>query len=140
MTVREENELKKEYLNKYKKLGYKIKSLEDQEASIQAEINAVRAIEYSDMPGASRTADLSDYMVKLEQIAERISEAKRDRLVVRGEIESRVLDIQDGKESDILRRRYILGESWDDIAKEMHYTWRHTLRLHGKALHNFKID
>lgn len=34
----------------------------------------------------------------------------------------------------ILTMRYVEGESWEQIAVDIGYTWRHTIRLHGEAL------
>ena len=34
----------------------------------------------------------------------------------------------------LLELRYLQGLTWEQIAKKMHYSWRHIIRLHGKAL------
>ena len=34
----------------------------------------------------------------------------------------------------LLTMRYVDGASWEEIAVEIGYTWRHTIRLHGEAL------
>lgn len=48
----------------------------------------------------------------------------------------------DGMDDDIdlynvLSKRYVAGDEFDDIAKKMDYTVRHIIRLHGKALAAF---
>ena len=69
MTVREENELKKEYLNKYKKMGYKIRSLEEQGEALKEKIEGIKALTNSDMPrGSGEINDLSLYMVRMEEM------------------------------------------------------------------------
>lgn len=34
----------------------------------------------------------------------------------------------------LLTMRYVEGKSWETIAVDIGYTWRHTIRLHGEAL------
>ena len=34
----------------------------------------------------------------------------------------------------LLTMRYVDGASWEEIAVDIGYTWRHTIRLHGEAL------
>ena len=43
----------------------------------------------------------------------------------------------DGTEQEILSRRYLLGQSWEKIAVEMNYGYRHVLKIHGRALAHF---
>lgn len=40
---------------------------------------------------------------------------------------------------EILTRRYLLGQTWEKIAVEMGYSYRHVTKLHGYALKNFFI-
>ena len=140
MTVREENELKKEYLNKYKKMGYKIRSLEEQGEALKEKIEGIKALTNSDMPrGSGEINDLSLYMVRMEEMEERIKRAKKERLEIMTDIENTIADIDDGIESKILHDKYIKGKNWDDIAEDISYTRRHTIRIHGAALYHMKL-
>lgn len=40
--------------------------------------------------------------------------------------------------STILRLRYINGKRWEEIACDMHYSFRHVIRIHGDALQAFQ--
>ena len=138
MTVREQNEKKKEYLNGYRKKTRKIESLEEQKKSILADMRNAKAIEYSDMPkGAGKQSDLSDYVVKLEGLIERIEETKDQKNQMRIAIEEIIIGMENGIECDILRKRYIEMKEWDIIANELNYSKMQVYRIHGKALVNF---
>lgn len=138
MTVREQNEKKKEYLNGYRKKTRKIESLEEQKKSILADMRNAKAIEYSDMPkGAGKQSDLSDYIVKLEGLIERIEETKDQKNQMRIAIEEIIIGMENGIECDILRKRYIEMKEWDIIANELNYSKMQVYRIHGKALVNF---
>ena len=46
--------------------------------------------------------------------------------------------MEDEDESTVLRMRYIELMDWTRISYEMKYSKRHTLRIHGNALENYK--
>lgn len=134
-----ENEQKKEYLNSYKNLCRKLKSLEEQLQSLREVEQSAKIQELSDMPRGGKQKDLSDYIVKLDRVLSKLIRTKQERLDRKLEIESRIADIVDGIEADILRKRYIEFKTWEQICVEIDYCWKQTHRLHSKALSNFKM-
>lgn len=140
MTEKEKNEKKKEYLNRYKNAVRKYESLQEQEQQLRIEMDGPRAIEYSDMPKAHNQSDLSDYIVRLDKILNKIINKKRDMKEIRLEIESKIADVNDGVQSRILYLRYIRFMKWEDICVEIGYSWRQVHRAHSQALKNLNID
>ena len=58
-----------------------------------------------------------------------------DNLVaVKAEILNAISKLSDGRYREILRLRYIRGMTFEAIAVEMNYSWRHVCTLHGRAL------
>jgi len=41
---------------------------------------------------------------------------------------------QTAQRYNVLCRRYIRGESWDDIVTQLHYSYSHVLRLHAEGI------
>lgn len=140
MTEKEKNEKKKEYLNRYKNAVRKYNSLQEQEQQLREEMNGPKAIEYTDMPKAHRQSDLSDYMVRLERILDRIANEKNEMQKIQLEIEEKIIDVMDGEQSRILYLRYIQFMKWEDICVEMGYSWRQVHNIHSKALQDLKIS
>lgn len=140
MTVKEQNEIKKEFLRGYKRISNRIKTLENQRDEYRQEIESAKAMQYSDMPKGHKQSDLSDYIVRLEGMEERVSlkieEKKREKL----EIESCITDVDNDIESEILYKRYIELKEWPDIAKEIGYSITQTYRYHGYALKDMIYD
>lgn len=134
-----ENEKKKEYLNSYKNLCRKLKSLEDQLQSLREVEQSAKIQSISDMPKGNKQSDLSDYMIKLDVVFTKISKAKSECLERKIEIESKIADLADGIESSLLHKRYLEFETWEQICIEIGYSWMQTHRLHSKALTNFKL-
>lgn len=139
MTEKERNEQKKEYLNSYKRLCRKLKSLEEQLESLREVEQSAKIQEISDMPKGNKQTDLSDYMVKLDKITYKIIRAKQDCMNRKLDIENRIADMEDGLESTILHKRYIELKAWEKICVEIDYSWKQTHRIHGQALGNFRI-
>lgn len=140
MTKREQNEKKKEYLNKYRQAVHKYNSLQEQEKQLRSQMDGPKAIEYSDMPKAHKQTDLSDYMVRLERILDRIANEKNEMQKIQLEIEEKIIDVMDGEQSRILYLRYIQFMKWEDICVEMGYSWRQIHNIHSKALNDLKIS
>ena len=133
-----ENEKKKEYLNSYKKLCQKLKSLEEQLQSLREVEQSAKIQQLSDMPHGSKQSDLSDYMVKLDVVFTKIIRTRDECIKRKLEIENCIADMVDGLESAILHKRYIELKTWAQICVEINYSWRQTHYLHSKALSNFK--
>ena len=140
MTERELNEKKKKYLKSYRFICNRIKSLERQIEELRESKSQAKTQEITDMPhGSGKMSDLSDYIDKLERLEEKASykcEEKRQKKI---EIENTIMDISDDIESDVLYKRYIMLEGWNDIAEELGYCERQIYRIHGQALHSMKL-
>ena len=53
---------------------------------------------------------------------------------IRREVKAAIEQISDVRERDVLRRRYLLGQRWENIAVETNTALRHVYRLHRAAL------
>lgn len=138
-TVKQENERKKEYLNGYKRLCDKIKQLGDQAESIQCEIENAKVQQLSDMPKGGKQTDLSDYIVRLEEINEQINDILKVLRNRKIKIEKSIASMKDGTESRIIRLRYIEFKQWEQICVDIGYSWRQTHYIHGRALNNIEV-
>lgn len=56
------------------------------------------------------------------------------------EIRQVIESVQDDRERQLLQYRYVDGKSFEWIAGEMFYSWRHIHRLHSDALSNVVIQ
>ena len=137
--IQKDNEIKKEYLKGYRKIYLKIKSLEEQKQSLIESAQSAKAIKYSDMPKGSKQTDLSDYIIKLEQLYDEIEDKKQELNNLRLDIEGKITRLEDGIQSDLLRKRYIEFKKWEQICLEINYSWMHTHRIHSEALKNIMI-
>lgn len=133
------NEEKKQYLRRYQAAKKRAKR-------IQEEIDALRSSETSPvglgdgLPHGSGTSDLSGYAARWDALVRELEAEKERQMVTYREIRQQIRMVPDATEQEILSRRYLLDQSWEKIAIEMKYSYRHVTKLHGYALNHFEIS
>lgn len=134
-----ENEIKKEYLLGFQKISRQLARLENELAEIRLNKYCPSCIS-DGMPHTSGCSDLSSYMAKVDELEKKILKKRYKRLQKQQEIRNRIEKMEDENEKDVLTYRYLRGMKWEDIAVKMNIGYRHILRIHGKALENFKMS
>ena len=141
METWQENEEKKEYLKAYRRMVLREKSLEEDIQELRTNEMFPGAVKYTNMPkGGNRNGDLSNYAVKISEKIEKLKEQYFLTIVSKMEIKEKIRRVNDAELQEILELRYIHFYSWEKIATERGYTYRHALRLHGEALKKFKMS
>lgn len=125
----------KEYLNQAFCLDQQINSKIRQVEQLSALAQKATAM-ISGMPKQSGQPD--GLLVKIIDLQYEIQDSI-DRLVdLKCEI-TRTINCLTGDHQTILEKRYLLYESWEDIAKDLKYEERQVFRLHGQALLLIKV-
>lgn len=130
------NEEKKQYLRRYQ-------VAKRREKLIQEEIDELRSSKTSPvglgdgLPHGSGTSDLSGYAARLDELMRELEAEREMQMVTYHEIWNQVKKIPNATEQEVLTRRYLIGQSWEKIAVEMHYSYRQIIRIHGAALQHF---
>lgn len=137
--IREENDKKKEYLWGYQREKRKLQRLEEELAELRLDKMCPSVIQ-DGMPHASGGSDLSGYAARVDALERKILKARYKRIRKFKEIRDRIERLEDENEKDVLVYRYVRGVKWEDIAVRMNIGYRHVLRMHGKALKNFKMS
>lgn len=138
MPISEENKKKKEYLNGYR-------TCKRREVQLLQQIEELRSrkmfpsLNNDGMPHGNQHSDLSDYAARLDALIRQLEQEQELAVKQYKEIHDRICTMQNGAEKEVLERRYLLGESWEQIAVQMNYTYRHVIRLHGIALQYFPL-
>ncbi len=122
------------WLKQYQYSMRKKYELEQERERLHTEAEHITPL-LSGMPGGGPNAD------KLPAAVERIMQAESDladQITVCMELMTRIgvlIDtVQNGRQHEVLRRRYILGQRWELIAVEMNISDRAARRLHGRAV------
>ena len=135
-----ENETKKEYLDKFRENRDAVKRIEEQikEFEVCETSPKINSMDVK-IHGSSVTKDLSAYIVKKNELVEKMLQARYRRLSTYSEIFQAIEEVPDERERQVLTLRYIKGLKWEEIAVEMHVEWAQVHRIHARALGHFKI-
>ena len=128
----------KEFLNKMRYIDMMINCKLEQVAELRSML-LPGAVRYDkDKIQTSPSADvISDTMLKIMELEEKIN-ADIDKLVeMKIVARDKIERMENNVEKVILYKRYFGNESFENIAVECGYSWRHIHRLHGEALKNF---
>lgn len=135
----QEYQNKKEYLKSYRKACKKTESLKEQMESLREAETSIKSQQMSDMPkGGTRHRDLSDLMVKLEDLQAQIADAITESCKIKLEIEEALWKLEDPEEARVLRFRYIYSMTWEEISNTMNYSNRQIHYMHKNAIKNIK--
>lgn len=135
--IREHNEQVKKWLRRYGNAKREIKRYEEELNELIESQEGASAITYSDMPkGSGSQADLSDYMIRRQELQQKIWNARYRRIVVFDEMHDAIEQLPTVDERDVIFYKYIKEMDWDDIAKRIGKETRQAFRYHGNALKN----
>lgn len=127
----------KEYLNRVRRQNYILKQTEKELNEIRADILTLRASSLSEHVSGSKNSDTADKYIRLESYMEKVN-AEWDKLIdMRNAAKDLIGAMPDPMHRAVLYARYINGQHWEDIAMDMHYSWKGIFKLHGQALRVF---
>lgn len=138
--VKNENNLKKEYLRGYRTNRRRINRIDDEVTELRELAASVKATDYSGMPhGSGNQKDLSDELARIDTLEKRLEQEREKCVESYISIENLIKSVKNEDENDVLFYRYIKGLRFWEIAEKMDCSERWIHKLHGKALKHLKI-
>lgn len=99
------------------------------------------AVSNDGLPHGSGVADpTADTAARTAKIAAELSQKLNECIDLRLQIEQAVNALNEPRERELMRRRYIEGQRWEQVAFEMHYSIDHIWRLHGMVLGKLRMQ
>ena len=128
----------KEFLNKIRYIDMMINCKLEQVAELRSML-LPGAIRYDkDKVQTSNNADsISDTVSKIMELEEKINTDIDELVELKSVARENIERMENDVEKVILYKRYFNNESFENIAVECGYSWRHIHRLHSEALKNF---
>lgn len=128
------NQEKKDYLIRYRDNEREIRRLQN-EIQRWKDSAYITSVKYTGAGGGADGQDkLQVNVERLVRLQNRLTAQMRARIQLRDEIEDAIESVPDDRLQLLLRYRYIEGWTFEQIAVEMHYAFRHITRMHGQAL------
>ena len=121
----------KEYTSIKKELEqiqFKLKELGERKTSIKSMIISDMNVQTS-----HNNNSIEDLLIKIEECIEEYNKKEIKLYNKQLEIENCINSLEP-TERIIARSRYIEGKTFEQIAVDLNYSWRHTIRIHGKIL------
>lgn len=130
----------KEYLNQAYRLDQRIRSKQEQIASLN-DLTTDCSATLTGMPrnpnrGGSRMADA---VCKIVDLQDSVAADMQELVELKAEIIATIKAVDCIEYQLILEKRYISGKSWPEIAVDLGYKMRHLYKLHDEALAAVKI-
>lgn len=137
MTIEE----KKQFLKRYKRAVAKIKALNEELDNIEYDA-LPSGIDYSkDKVQTTATSNqMINHVIRVEEMLELIHKTRQSAIEDCTKIIKAIDTINNDTYQALLHRRYILLQTWEDIAESMHYSTQRLYELHGEALAEINID
>ena len=138
LSVKEQNQRVKDYLNYGRVADKKIRFVERQIEELEIS-KKYPSMANDGMPHGSSQKDLSDYIVAKERLQNKLLGIRTREMERKNDILDK-LEKMDMKEAEVLRMFHLERMLIRDIAEEMGYSEQHIHRIHSKALQYFKLD
>ena len=118
------------------------RQIEEQILQIDAEIQSLRDEQIllrSPWPdgqphGTGKSDPVGNQAAKIADQIQTLEKKRGELWLKRSEIIETIGMVQDFVLHRLLWLRYVQGVSFEEVAVDMHYSYRHVTRLHGKAL------
>ena len=124
----------KEFMKQHERVVEKIRQVEIQIYDIEQTLG-IKGVNYNSQPHGSEISQVTESTAtKLIELRE-VQRDLVDKLwTKRIEIERVIFMIENTTLAELLQRKYIRLQKWDDIATDMKFDSRYIYKLHGKAL------
>lgn len=120
----------KEYLMQYRDAMRRTQAISDHLTELRAVCEQLRTEDGHRVALDAAVAELVDTEAKTTAEIERLT-------ALETEIISAISHMPDPYQT-LLYERYINGKTWEQVAVQMNYSYRHTTKLHGAALARLK--
>lgn len=134
---------KKQYLRQGYKIRQELKIQRDILIELENNLDNVKSFDYS--KDKLQGGPIQDDTVMIEKInrilevQEIIKEKEAELKRLQANLYLEINRLTNANEKILLQARYILNETWEQIAERLGYSVRQVHRVHSSALENFKI-
>lgn len=123
------------YLKQARKLDIHINSLLEQAAHLKAmTLKITTTLKQDAGSGGGNQDKIGDAIAKIVDLEADINKSIDEYVDKKREICAVIEQVENADQADVLHKRYLLHEPWEQIALEMCCTYRNVCYIHGRAL------
>lgn len=127
---------KKEYLKKGYRINLEIETKKEVLEELKSNLDGLQAIKLAEKVQGGPIKDDSGIVNKMNKIIE-MEKDLNELCNFQIKLSQTIDKLENTNERAVLRLRYILNQTWEEIAEKMGYTLRQIHRIHGNAIKNF---
>lgn len=131
-----QNQDVKATLSKVYYIDKEIQALTEIRDSLEKDAVFLRAVDYSKdrVSSAASRGSVEDTAIRIADAQGRVT-GKINELIEAKQRAMKIIEgLPEGPHKAVMYNRYILLKTWESIAVDLNYSYRHVLRLHGDAL------
>jgi DNA-directed RNA polymerase specialized sigma subunit len=132
---------KVKYLKRYILLDREIDRKVQEIARWRGMLGKVTAVYTSEPKGGGSIYGKTEGIVaKIVDLEQEVNREIDDQISIREDIKDIIAAVENDRERMLLEYRYLDGKTFEWIAGEMEFSWRHIHRLHSRALLNLSMS
>lgn len=130
----------REYLQGLRQARMRLRGMELALDRLRRDLYGLQATDYSkDKVHGGEVVGMADKVARMVDLYGELSIEWDEFIRCWAEAYRLIRQVPDDKQQLVLTERYINGAGWDEIAARMGYSFGGLMKLHRKALQNFKI-
>lgn len=123
----------KEYLQTIKDRRDRIRILNEEIEQLRTDAESV-SINLDGMPRNNGQSSFEKLAIELAETESKLTQEMSDLWSEVMKAHSLIGQMSSPQRQQILTKRYLKGQRWEEIAYEMNFSWNHCFRVHGMAL------
>ena len=123
----------REYLQTIKDKRERIRILMEEIEQLRTDAESV-SINLDGMPRNNGQSSFEKLAIQLAETESKLTEEMSGLWSEVMRAHSLIGQMSSSQRQQILTKRYLKGQRWEEIAYEMHFSWQHCFRVHGMAL------
>ena len=121
----------KQYLNRVRRIDKEIEALLRLVQRTRESLETVTQNYDSDGAQSTKNPHKYDRLVELESL---VDEKIDQQIALKAEILNTIMQLEDRRQRLVLMEYYIEMKTFEQVAVDIHYSWRQIMNIHGHAL------
>lgn len=121
----------KQYLNRVRRIDKEIEVLLRQVQRTRERLESVTQNYNGDSLTGSRDPHKYDRLVELESL---VDQKIDEQIALKAEILKTITQLSDRRQRLVLMEYYVEMKTFEQVAVDLHYSWRQIMNIHGHAL------
>lgn len=126
----------KQYMNRVRRVDKEIVALRNMIQKTRESLESITQSYTGDIIQSTKNPHKYDKLVELESL---VDEKIGEMLSIKTETLETITQLKDRRQREVLIEYYLNMKTWEQVSVDMHYSFQHTMRIHGYALKGVEV-